>query len=148
MKRKLIFMFLISIMMVAGYSCVQQQAQPAPQPTPTGSHVLSVGKKLMAGQKMYSQNGNYYLILQSDGNLVLYRKDGKVMWNSKKSAKSPGYVTMQSDGNLVSYDKFDTPIWSSGTNGWNGAYAILQNDGNLVVRNTKGQPVWSAFHNR
>jgi hypothetical protein len=56
------------------------------------------------------------LIMQSDGNLVLYTPDSKsVVWASNTNGKGSGPYTalMQDDGNFVIYDSNFKPTWST-----------------------------------
>lgn len=53
-----------------------------------------------------------YLLMQGDGNLVMYRQGGR------------------------------TVDWSSGTYGNNGAWLVMQNDGNLVIYRQGGVAIW------
>lgn len=63
-------------------------------------------------------NGDY-LIMQEDGNFVLYDKDGKPIWHSdtaKASGENRGSsVCVQDDGNVVIYRPDGTPIWHTNT---------------------------------
>ncbi|SNT56307.1 hypothetical protein [Actinacidiphila glaucinigra] len=104
---------------------------------------LSAGGELPAGGELRSDNGRVRLVLQEDGNLVLYRVDtGKPLWATMSlkwpngSGRTPGKVTivkMQTDGNFVGYDNQGKPQWASDTDGNSGAHVVLQDDGNLVV---------------
>lgn len=102
-------------------------------PIPAYKNALYEGEQLLQGQSIRSANGQLQLILQTDGNLVLYR--GSVpLWNSNTWGRP--YITrciLQSDGNLVLYDNNGTPYWDSRTSNRPGAYLILQDDANLVV---------------
>ena len=55
---------------------------------------------------------------QQDGNLVLYKKDGSVIWASGTNGKgvAPYRLIPQEDGNLVFYDGNYKPLWASNTN--------------------------------
>jgi serine/threonine protein kinase len=61
------------------------------------------------------------LVMQDDGNLVLYGKNGTVLWATEKTGKQGDYfLLLQNDGNLVVYKGINgspnvTPIWSTGT---------------------------------
>ena len=101
-------------------------------------NVLESGQMLYRGEALTSPNGYYKLILQEDGNLVLYRK-GKALWSSGTNGKDARKLVMQSDGNLVLYGN-NGPIWASNTSGNRGAFLMLQNDGNLVIY----KAVWST----
>jgi tRNA A-37 threonylcarbamoyl transferase component Bud32/outer membrane biosynthesis protein TonB len=61
------------------------------------------------------------LVIQDDGNLVLYAKNGSVIWASDETGKKGDYfLTLQDDGNLVVYRGIYgspniTPIWATNT---------------------------------
>jgi len=116
---------------------------------------LATGAYLSTNDYLVSANGLYFVIMQSDGNLVIYHgsdpaHQGAFVWNS---GVAPGigqyFVIMQGDGNLCIYHGSDPAhqgafVWNSGKAPGAGVYgATMQNDGNLVV--TKGTTVlWSA----
>ncbi|MDF2258548.1 hypothetical protein P2L57_23330 [Streptomyces ferralitis] len=103
------------------------------------SQTIGSGQRLQAGS--WTQAQYTRLVVQLDGNLVMYRKsDGKAIWSSGTSGHSGAYVYMQSDGNLVVYGSSGGALWATGTWGHSGAYAIMQNDGNLVVYKSGGGP--------
>ena len=93
------------------------------------------GQTLSAGQNMATCGATcgatLNLIMQGDGNLVLYQ-GGTPLWASGTSGHPGAYAVMQSDGNLVIY-LGPTALWSTGTNGHPGAYLSVQDDGNLVI---------------
>lgn len=106
---------------------------------------LAADERLYAGDSVASQNGEYRLIYQTDGNLVVYRQhDGIPMWHSNTGGTSPGEAVMQGDGNLVVYDGGGTPRWHSATDGNGGAFAELGNDGVLRVYSSGGVMLWSS----
>lgn len=108
-----------------------------------GGHSLAGGQKLKAGQAIWSPNGSYELLMQTNGNLVEYGPSGAI-WATATPA-SGNHVTMQTDGNLVVYTSGGAPLWQSGTGGNSGTFALrLQNDGNLVIYGVPGGAIWSA----
>ena len=105
---------------------------------------LSAGEVLFKGDYLISNNGVYSLIMQEDGNLVLYLKGAtKALWASGTAGRVVWKCTMQSDGNLVIYQDYN-PIWKSHTQGHPGAKLILQDDGNAVIYSLEGVPIWST----
>jgi len=101
---------------------------------------MSAGEVLTAGQFIVSCGGAcgaFTLIMQGDGNLVLYQEGWVPVWASAwYGAADPGaYAVMQGDGNLVVYGP-GCPggvCWNSGTAGNPGAELSVQDDGNLVI---------------
>ncbi|MFJ6052662.1 hypothetical protein [Streptomyces sp. NPDC092307] len=69
--------------------------------------LLNVGQRLAPGEKMTNPTGATELVMQPDGNLVLY------------ALGNPG--------------GYKLPLWNSGTYGNPGAYATMQQDGNFVI---------------
>jgi hypothetical protein len=105
---------------------------------------LHAGDFLRPGEYLASSNHLAHLILQRDGNLVLYRtSDDSPLWSTGTNGQAVTTAAFQTDGNLVLRDAAGNPLWSSGTNGWGGDTLTLQDDGNLVML-AKGNPVWSS----
>ncbi|MCC9308333.1 hypothetical protein LN042_14750 [Kitasatospora sp. RB6PN24] len=93
------------------------------------------------------ESNSVWLVMQSDGNLVLYRKrDGAALW-STRTWNHPGATAMMDSGGsgfLGVYDWGRGWIWSNGVSGHAGATAKLQNDGNFVIYAGNGTPLWST----
>lgn len=104
---------------------------------------LPPGYSLYPGQGIYSDDRQYVLIMQGDGNLVYYRtSDWAVRWASYTNGKG-GYVApMQGDGNFVAYNSGWGALWNAATQNHPGAYLSAQNDGNLVIY-WNGQALWN-----
>lgn len=97
---------------------------------------------LYTGQSLQTVDRKHQLILQSDGNLVLY-SSGTPIWASGTHGQNVSRLTMQSDGNLVLYATNGTPIWNSQTMGNPGTFLAIQSDGNLVLYSPSGA-IWSS----
>ncbi|BAZ52542.1 hypothetical protein NIES4103_52060 [Nostoc sp. NIES-4103] len=107
-----------------------------------GSNKLLVNETLQINQYLLSSDGIYKFILQSDGNLVLYRTDyGIALWNSGTVGRAVNYAIQQSDGNFVIYGP-QGAVWSTRTQGNYGAFLQVQNDGNVVIY--KPTAVWQT----
>jgi cell wall-associated NlpC family hydrolase len=110
-----------------------------PPPNPDKGTTLTSGEALTEGDYLESNGGQYKLIMQGDGNLVLYH-EGNALWSSETGGNPDSYAIMEGEGNLVVYDG-TTAKWNSSTWGFPGAYLSLQEEGNLVVYQD-GHPVW------
>jgi polysaccharide biosynthesis protein PslG len=104
-------------------------------------------------------SGSYQLVVQNDGNLVLYDGAQHAVWASGTAGLRPGQILrpgetpiyspnrqvrlmLQPDGNLVLYGAGDTPLWSAGTSG---AYRLInQTDGNLVLYRRNQAVAWAT----
>ncbi|MGW9029485.1 hypothetical protein ACWGQ5_36290 [Streptomyces sp. NPDC055722] len=108
------------------------------------SQTIRPGQTLQAA--WWTQGQRTFLVMQNDGNLIMYRKrDSAAIWSTRTSGHPGAYAVMQRDGNLVVYRKGGGPsaggaLWSTRTHGHTGAYAVMQNDGNLVVYKSGGGP--------
>ncbi|MFI9270454.1 glycoside hydrolase domain-containing protein [Kitasatospora sp. NPDC052896] len=106
--------------------------------------VLPGGTVLGPGE--WTEGALTRLMMQADGNLVMYRRrDGAVLWASDTEENPGAYAIQQGDGNFVVYQAGGGPnnggaLWASGTWGHPGAYAVMQDDGNLVVYRAGGGP--------
>ena len=108
---------------------------------------LHSGDSLQPGDCVASSNalaGNpgYYLVLQTDGNLVVYSyPNEQVIWASGTNGQTVTDCVMQDDGNLVIYGPSGS-LWASGTSGRPGSQLTVQDDGNTVIY--QPVPVWAT----
>lgn len=100
---------------------------------------------LAMGERLVSRESKYYLVMQADGNLVLYwDKPGgpdPVVWSSGHRGPGEYFLALQEDGNLVVYAKIAqlggmvTPVWNSQTH--QGVFDFfwleVTDDGNLRI---------------
>jgi cytochrome c peroxidase len=121
-------------------------APPAPAAPAAGADRLLAGGTLQANQSLRSQDGRWTLVMQGDGNLVLYDASGNALWSSGTATNGASFLAMQGDGNAVVYRLSDnTPTWSSKTAGQGSSSLVLQNDANLVIyRDVDGVATWSS----
>ncbi|MBO0885088.1 MAG: hypothetical protein J2P17_33100 [Mycobacterium sp.] len=110
------------------------------------SATLTVNQQLNIGDQLLSSNGKARLVMQSDGDLVLYRTDtGAALWSTGTNGKPVAHALMQSDGNLVLYNTDNSVwYWNAGTYGNPGASLQLQDNANLVIRAQNGTVIWQT----
>jgi hypothetical protein len=102
-------------------------------------------QQLDKNDQLLSVNGFLNLILQADGNLVLYRTEfGHALWASNTEGLPVDHLIMQGDGNLVAYSANGTADWETATQGHPGAWAFLQDDGNFVVYDSGNNVLWAS----
>lgn len=99
-------------------------------------------ESLRVGDELISRNGDYRMVLQGDGNLVIY-SSGKVVWTTKTNGTNAKRLTLQGDGNLVLYKNGGQSVWASKTRKDNPNKLAIQNDGNAVLYRN-GKAVWSS----
>jgi hypothetical protein len=114
-----------------------------PFSVPTKGNKLEQGMSLLPGDYLSSANNQYKLILQNDGNLVLYNKDNIHTWATFTPINGMVNLIMQEDGNLVLYGQNSTQFWASNTANKPNSFLILQDDGNLVIYQNN-IPTWSS----
>ena len=106
------------------------------------------GESLSPGESISSPSGQYQLILQHDGNLVLYDTSGPTpLWDSRTVGRSDRTLIMQPDGNLVLYELPVTPfdaLWHSRTYDWPGAFLTVHDDGTMTIGHSDGRVLWTA----
>jgi hypothetical protein len=116
----------------------------------TGTSASPFTTELTSGQSMSSPSGDYQLIMQSDGNLVLYF-DGSgqhtPIWATQTSGNSGDVAVLQSDGNLVVTSAAGAVLWSAGSSAPNPTL-VVQEDGNVVVYGTNSAGQYAAWATR
>jgi hypothetical protein len=113
------------------------------------SEKLHPGESLRVGDSITSLNGRFRLILQGDGNLVLYQDMRWPLWYSNTAGQAVDAAVMQGDGNFVLYGPGGKVLRGgsnaskvpSGTDGNPGAWIQIQDDGNLVIYQNRPGPV-------
>ena len=124
---------------------------------------LTTGQYLSVGDYLVSDNGQFFVVMQSDGNFVLYQGSGPsnnqgYIWSISHTSLPTGqyFAIMQNDGNFVVYhgtgpSDNQGAIWATNTNGQPGGqfFAIMQNDGNFVLYQGsdpahQGTPFWAT----
>ena len=114
--------------------------------------VMAAGDSLGTEDALTSCDGNYQLVMQADGNLVLYdgiRQPQYATWATGTNGWDGRRANMQSDGNFVLYDSYGTQpsnaLWASNTWGNDGAQLELSDSGALRV--TLGShTLWSYIY--
>ena len=117
---------------------------------PIGSKVTSCGSMpagsgLARGASVAACGGCFSLVMQGDGNLVMYQNGGTAIWNTQTGGTDGYTASMQSDGNLVLYSAQGCPMWYSATGGHSGATLAVQDDGNLVIYDANGSVLWASM---
>lgn len=109
---------------------------------PPNTSLMPVGGQTSIG----AESVPYSLVMQTDGNLVLYRTDqtpAKPTWATGTNGQAVVRATMQADGNFVLYTA-QRPVWATGTDGHPGAQLELGEDGNLIIFDTNRTALWSS----
>jgi hypothetical protein len=100
---------------------------------------LYAGQTLGTGQQLWSPDGAYEVVMQGDGNLVLYHS-GSALWATFTGGPN-FHLSMQGDGNLVVYSAGGVAQWNAGTSG-SGLYAVIQVDSNFVIYSPTNGARW------
>ena len=61
------------------------------------------------------RNPGATLVMQPDGNLVVYSATGRALWHTRTNGRAASYLRVQADGNLVIYRSDGRPSWSRWT---------------------------------
>ncbi len=112
----------------------------------TGSKdsTLLSGERLEPTWYLESPNGYCELVMQRDGNLVLYSAARQPLWASGTRGAPGAGAVMQSDGNFVIYSKTGRAVWASGTASHAGAWLTVTDTAQIVVSSPSGATLWST----
>ncbi len=114
----------------------------ADDPQPPANDSLERGQSLTAGQSLTSANGRHTLVMQGDGNFVLYTAAGVALWHTNTHGNPGAYAVFQSDGNFVLYTGAGQALWHTNTYGTAASRFVVQDDGNVVIYGPTGQVFW------
>lgn len=107
------------------------------------AYVLQSGQSLTSGQSITSSDGRYRLVMQTDGNLVLYSPN-RAIWHTSTAGKPASRLTVQTDGNMVLYGDNYMFYWATWTQNRGNVTLVVQTDGNLVLYDSQNRPVWNS----
>jgi len=110
---------------------------------PTGCGNFQPGDGLLPNQAIHSCDGRFTLILQGDGNLVLYKEPGVPLWAANTVNQDSAQLELTPSGDFIVYGKLGEQLWRSGNADQTAAQAFLQGDGNLVIYGPT-QAVWAS----
>jgi hypothetical protein len=105
------------------------------------------GDCLLLDEHLESTNECFKLIMQKDGNLVLYRKsEQKALWSSKTDLTNSHKFCHSATGVLMIKNHEDRTTFIAGNASvLKGAFAVLQNDGNFVLYAAAPlRPIWAT----
>ncbi|MER5942398.1 mannose-binding protein [Streptomyces sp. NPDC001928] len=121
------------------------KAKPAPKPKatpqPNWSTETVFATSVLEVNQAWTTN-RIRMVMQTDGNLVVYNEQGKPIWASMTFGSNHRAI-FQQDGNLVIHNAEDRPIWASQTWGREGAQLVLRADAKVAIVHNGGV-VWST----
>ncbi|MFE6161564.1 mannose-binding protein [Streptomyces sp. NPDC056486] len=124
-------------------SSPEKKPDPKPKaaPKPNWSTETVSAPSVLEVKQAWTTN-RIRMVMQTDGNLVVYNEKGKPIWASMTFGENHRAI-FQPDGNLVIHNADDRPIWASKSHGHEGAQLILRPDGKVVIVHN-GRTVWST----
>jgi hypothetical protein len=107
--------------------------------SPATTNRLDVGQTLEYGNGLVSNNNQWTLLFQDDGNLVLHN-NGTPYWHTNTASNSSGTGSVNAwikeDGNfVVGHEAGGVHCWESQSNGYGAVrpYILVQDDGNVCL---------------
>ena len=107
------------------------------------SALVRSGTRLEPETVVKTSDGQFRLVMQADGNLVLAAAAGPPLWSSATVGSPGAFAVMQTDGNLTVRSFSGEVLWSSATAGHPGARLEVDDDGSLAVVGPKGD-LWCS----
>lgn len=117
---------------------------------------LLKGQSLTSPSQLIAKSGHYRLVMQGDGNLVLYDRFNTARWASNTGGNGASTLLHQTDSNLVIRRNSDNVVtYDFATNagnvnnplGLSSANFLIQDDGNLVLYTSSSAVIWTAATN-
>ena len=108
---------------------------------------ITAGTTLKKGMKYPSPAGNFYLVFQNDGNLIISHKDDAYVWGLDKFVKplSRSFrVEVKPDGSFGLYNATGSPVWSADGKHVPGSSLNLTDEGVLQMASPSGEILWAS----
>lgn len=136
-----------------GFSVVNVADEPEPCTgglRPENDEYIARPGELQLRDNAFVGTATRQLVMQQDGNLVLYDYDGEAgeqgepIWATGTNGTFNVRMVYQRDGNLVLYNLRNQPIWASGTQRYSNSELRLTADDELqIFDRERNFPVWS-----
>ena len=112
----------------------------------TGSVISTLlgGERLEPGWYLQSPSRLCDLVMQRDGNLVLYSAGRRALWASGTRGVAGAFAVMQPDGNFVIYPRTGRAVWASTTARHPGARLAVTDTAQVVVSSRSGAMLWAT----
>ena len=115
-------------------------ASPASAAPVVYTGTVAAGKTLWPGDSVTSNNGQFQLVMQGDGNLVEYGIGRKVLWASNTSGRPGAFAQIRANGTLaIVYNNVRVALW--GGAGQVGRNFGVRPDGTMRMINTANHSV-------
>ncbi|MFE0350302.1 mannose-binding protein [Streptomyces griseoluteus] len=129
------------------HTAEKKKPRPRPEPKPKAAPKPHWSTETVQATSVLEVNqawttNRIRLVMQTDGNLVVYNENGHALWAAMTFGQNHRAV-FQSDGNLVVYNADNRPIWASQTNGHDGAQLVLRTDAKVAIV-SNGQTIWTT----
>lgn len=92
----------------------------------------------------YCAAGKARLVLQDDGNFVLYDENDHARWAANTYGRGQRATMQGFDGNLVVYNGENQALWASNTCCHDNWFLAVQSDGNVVIYDGNTIPQWAT----
>lgn len=104
---------------------------------------LKLGNQLRINQQLVSDNEKYNLILQEDGNLVLYDENKKARWNTPTYKRFSQFFELSKQGNLAIVSDKNKIVWEFKPTKKKGYELVLEDNGNLILYAEDKEILWA-----
>jgi len=111
-------------------------------PAKTNS-TLSANKVMRTNDMLVSNNGKYRMIVQSDGNVVVYLGK-KPVYSTGTFGHGKTHLLLGPKGNLVIRNAKGKDIWASKTKGKGVSKLVLSDKGTLILYTPKNRVIWTS----
>lgn len=105
---------------------------------------ISIGGELNTGERLVSPNGDYNLMMQENGNLVLRKQNGTIIWHPEMDGSGAVKAEITNAGNVVLRQSDGDVMWASGTSRWAQSATTIEvtNSGNVLLSNAARDHLW------
>jgi lambda family phage minor tail protein L len=111
------------------------------------------GQILTSGNELIANSGHYRLVMQSDGNLVIYDRDFAPRWATNTDGNGPSTLYHQGDSNITirrngdGVVTYSSDTFTGGVNNPSGLVSdrlVIQDDGNFALYAANGTAIWAT----
>lgn len=107
---------------------------------------LNPAESFDASEVLISSNGRYHAMLETDGNFRVRDSGGVAQWETRASPGGRLLLMESNGNLVIYMADGTTPVWASNSSPAPGSHLELTDDGVLTIRDPNGTEIWSGTY--
>lgn len=106
---------------------------------------IITNEHMVVDQQYFSNDNSHFIVMQGDGNLVVYTSAGVPIWASGTHGNWNSVCILNNNGNMIIDNQSGQRIWETNTEGQIDTYSLeFSNSGAFRIVNSSNNVIWES----